>query len=252
MSQAASFRVAVITPYFRESLEILRQCLVSVAAQTYECIHFLIADGYPQDLSTFDSVEHVILPRAHGDCGNTARAIGCMTAMNQGFDALAFLDADNWYYPAHIERMVALHRVKGAAVCTATRSIHRADGSLMGTDMDESDGKNHVDTSCLFLTRSAFRVLPLWAMMPIRMGPACDRIMWEAIVRRGYRTAHDYPEPTVAFRTQYESHYLAIGEQPPPGSKTFAGGIGAAMQWWNSLPVEERNAWYERMGQVTS
>ena len=42
-------RVAVITPYYREPLTMLRQCHDSVRTQTYPCTHFLIADGHPQE-----------------------------------------------------------------------------------------------------------------------------------------------------------------------------------------------------------
>ena len=117
----------------------------------------------------------------------------------------------------------------------------------MYADTNECDGKTHVDTSCMFLTKSAFRVLPIWAMMPTQLGALGDRVMWHAIVKQGYLTAHD-PQPTVAFRTQYQNHYQAIGEQPPPGLKTFTNSTGAAMRWWNSLPEGERNAWLARMG----
>ena len=203
MNPPGSFRVAVVTPYYREAPEILRDCLDSVLTQTHPCTHFVVADGHPQDLSARRSVEHIILSRAHGDAGNLARAVGSLSAMTQGFDAVAYLDADNWYYPNHVEAMVALHRATGAAVCTTTRTINRLDGSLMYTDVLESNGRDHVDTSCLFVTRAAFRVLPVWAMMPPQLGPLCDRVMWAAIRGHRFTTAH-HAEPTVAFRTQYE------------------------------------------------
>jgi hypothetical protein len=241
------FRVAVISPYYRETPVILRDCLDSVLTQTHPCTHFLVADGHPQDLSARKSVEHFILPRSHRDAGNTARAVGSLSAMNQGFDAVAYLDADNWYYPDHVESMVALHRATAAAVCTATRTINRLDGSLMYTDLLESNGREHVDTSCLFITRPAFRVLPVWGMMPPQLGPLCDRVMWGAIRGHRFTTAHN-PQPTVAFRTQYEAHYRAIGEPPPPGAKSNADSTGVAYRWWQSLSAEDRAAWSRHMG----
>jgi hypothetical protein len=178
--------------------------------------------------------------------GNTPRAIGSLSAMNQGFDAIAYLDADNWYYPNHVEAMIKLHQQTGAAVCTASRTIHRLDESLMFVDR-ECDGCNHVDTSCYFLTREAFRVLPIWAMMPTQLGPLGDRVMWNLIRSLGLRCAH-HPEPTVAFRTQYEVHYQFVGETPPPGMKTIAESTGKAMQWWSALSQESQDDWQRRMG----
>ncbi len=235
-------KVAVVTPYYKEDLEILRCCHESVAAQSYPCSHLMIADGHPQVAVAAWPVQHIVLPRAHGDNGNTPRAIGSLTVNTQGFDALAYLDADNWYYPGYIETMVTLQQTTGAVVCTAGRSMHRLDGSLMYLDRNESDGKRHVDTSCLFLTRQAFRLTPLWAMMPKQLGPTCDRVFWEAIRSRRLAHAHN-PAPTVAFRSYYAVHYRNIGETPPPGAKTVAENAGAARRWWNGLPVPEREDW---------
>lgn len=246
MNPQAEFRVAVVTPYYRETPEVLSQCLASVAGQTHPCTHFLIADGHPQDVAAHATAEHITLPRGHGDGGCVARAVGSLSAASRGFDAVAYLDADNWYAPGHIAAMVALHRATGAAVCSAARMIHRLDGSPMFLDR-ESDGVNHVDTSCLFVTRSAFRVLPLWGMMPPQFGPICDRVVWGFIRGHKYLTAHN-PEPTVAFRSQYQAHYQVIGEVPPPGAKSNAESTGRAQAWWNSLSPEERQQWSRLMG----
>jgi glycosyltransferase involved in cell wall biosynthesis len=238
----SSPRIAVITPYFRESLEVLQHCHDSVRTQTIACVHFLVADGQPRAEVSEWEAQHLHLARSHDDNGNTPRAIGSLSAMNQGFDAIAYLDADNWYYPNHVEAMVRLQRQTGAVVCTATRSLHRSNRSLMYIDRRECDGKKHVDTSSLFLTSAAYRLLPIWAMMPRQLGPICDSIFWQAIVARGMPTAH-HPEPTVAFATQYAAHYTDIGEQAPEGSKSNQDSTGRANRWWHSLPEDVRADW---------
>jgi glycosyltransferase involved in cell wall biosynthesis len=235
-------RVAVITPYYRESLEVLRHCHDSVRTQTFSCTHFMVADGHPHPEVSPWAVQHLILAKSHDDNGNTPRAIGSLSAMNQGFDAIAYLDADNWYYPHHIEAMIRLQQQTSAAVCTATRSIHRSDRSLMYIDRRECDGRQHVDTSNLFLTSAAYRLLSLWAMMPKQLGPICDNIFWQAIMARRISTAH-HPEPTVAFQTQYAAHYTDIGEKAPEGTKLNADSTGRANRWWHSLPEEVRTDW---------
>ena len=96
-------RVAVITPYYRESLEMLQFCHDSVRTQTYPCTHFLVADGHARPEISGWAVQHLILPQAHGDDGNTPRCLGSLSAMKQGFDVITYLDADNWYYPNHID-----------------------------------------------------------------------------------------------------------------------------------------------------
>lgn len=239
--------VAIITPYFREPLETLRACHQSVRGQTQACAHFMVADGFPQPEISNWAVQHLVLAKSHADVGNTPRGIGSLSAMNQGFDAIAYLDADNWYYPNHVDAMIKLHQQTGAAVCTASRTIHRLDGSLLFPDRADADGCNHVDTSCYFLTRQAFRLLPIWATMPKELGPAGDRLLWEVIRILGLPCAH-HREPTVAFRTQYESHYRYMSATPPPGAKTNQGSADKAIKWWNALPQEVRDDWQRRMG----
>lgn len=117
----------------------------------------------------------------------------------------------------------------------------------MYRDRRESDGARHVDTSCFFLTRLAFGVLPVWTMMPKELAAACDRVFWHSVLAKGFSRAHCV-EPTVAFRTQYEVHYMACGERPPPGVKTCDGHIGVALRWWLSRTPAERRELEERYG----
>ncbi len=218
MEGITSWRVAVITPYHREPIEQIRQCHESVRSQTVPCDHFLVADGHPQpDVATWPA-QHFILPRAHGDFGNTARGLGALAARNEGYDAVAFLDADNWYAPGHIASMIEVHQITGAPVCTSGRTLHRPDGSFLAIDRHDSDGKTHVDTSCFFLTREAFGLLPIWALMPPNLHQGSDRVFWQAIVARDIRRAHR-ARPTVAYRTIYRSHYEGLGQPVPPNAK---------------------------------
>jgi glycosyltransferase involved in cell wall biosynthesis len=215
----AELRVAVVTPYYQERPQLLAQCHDSVRKQTYACTHVLVADGHPQPQMAQADALHIVLPRAHQDNGNTARMIGAMSAMNQGFDAVAFLDADNWYEPDHIARMVALHRRTQADVCTAARWVVREDGSPMFVDW-ECDGVDFVDTSCFWLTGRALNLIPLWGAMPRGGGPIGDRVFWRAVINQGLSRAHD-PHPSVAFRSRYRFHYEHAGETPPPDAKSI-------------------------------
>jgi hypothetical protein len=239
MSTSAALRVAVITPYFREPLEQLEQCCRSVQEQTYPCTHFLVSDGSPWQQVRGWPGEHILLPRPHADGGNTPRGIGAISAIKLDYDAIAFLDADNWFYPSHVQAMVELHQRTGAAVCTATRTMHRPDGSLMYTDTVESNGREAADTSCQFITREAFLILPLWAALPKQLGAVGDGVLWSAIRARRYTTAH-CTEATVAFRTLYALHYERLGETPPANAKTLAQTTLRSKQWWDALPAAER------------
>jgi glycosyltransferase involved in cell wall biosynthesis len=241
MAEAASpLKVAIVTPYFREDEAVLHQCHASVAAQTHPATHIMVADGNPSPAADSWPVRHIRLPIAHGDNGNTPRAIGSLAAVGEGFDAIAYLDADNWFQPRHIEAMVALAQRTGAAVCSANRTIHRLDGTVLYWDL-ESNGRTLVDTSCYFLTRRAFRLVALWGLMPKQLSPYCDRVFLTAVNASGLPRAHSR-DATVAFRSRYADHYAYCGEIPPPGAITSAD-YHRAWQEWNALPAEVRESW---------
>jgi glycosyltransferase involved in cell wall biosynthesis len=232
-------RVAVVTPYFQEEDGVLRQCLDSVAAQAHKISHILVADGFPKDWAAHAVDKHIVLPgNGHGDNGNLGRCVGAMTAVAEGFDAIAFLDADNWYQPNHIASLVALQRQTGVALCTAGRSLHRPDGSLLLANDTVSDGVHFADTSCLLYFRGAFGLLPLWGLMPRQFSSICDRVMWSAVVARAVPRAHS-GLPTMAFRTLYSAHYHHAGE-PPPANCKDPGPIREKIELWHQLPEWEK------------
>jgi glycosyltransferase involved in cell wall biosynthesis len=230
-------RIAVITPYYKEADQILEQCHRSVLAQTIACDHFLIADGFPNPIVKGWRAKCFVLPDAHGHGGNWPRVLGSISAFNQGYEAVAFLDADNWYRPDHLERLADLHRRTGAVVCTAGRTMHRLDGSYMFDD-DKNDGRKHVDTSCFFLTRPALPVIARWGLMPRELGGICDTIYLNSI--RSFKLSHAHePTPTLCFRTTYEADYHRLGEPLPAESKLLAD-TNKPFYWFKSLSPEDR------------
>ncbi|MFT5561413.1 MAG: glycosyltransferase involved in cell wall biosynthesis [Candidatus Azotimanducaceae bacterium] len=196
----------------------LEACIDSVRKQTYPCTHILVADGESQDWLTQLSVQHLKLSANHADYGDTPRGVGSVSAINQGFDAVTYLDADNWYQTDHIHSLVSLHQRTGAAVCTSRRNLHRLDGTLLGP-CTGVDGERFTDTNCLLLTKIAFEFVPLWWSIPADLHCIGDRIMWRYILNKDISRAHS-DQTTVAYRTAFKSHYLSFGEKPPPGSKT--------------------------------
>jgi hypothetical protein len=240
-------RVAVITPYHAETEEQLRCCLRSVASQTYPCTHFVIGDGPRSPLpAVSDALVHIVLPKRHADYGDTPRAIGSISAMAQGFDAITYLDADNWYDHDHVERLVELWSATQADVCVASRSLHRLDGSLLSAGGDPQDGAQLVDTSCLFVTPAAYSLLPIWALLPARLHAIGDRVLWAAVRSKGLRVAR-LTTPTVRYRTAFRVHYEERGEPPPEGAKSNAP-VLEAIRWWKALPAREREMVWARLG----
>jgi hypothetical protein len=74
-------RVAVVTPYLREDIGVLRRCHESVLAQSHPCTHIMVADGLPKSAVGTWQVSHIVLPQSHGDAGDAARLIGALPSL---------------------------------------------------------------------------------------------------------------------------------------------------------------------------
>jgi hypothetical protein len=211
-------KVAVVTPYFETNPQWIRECHDSVLSQNYPCTHLLVGDGASDEAIDDWSAIHLKLPRNLGDYGDTPRALGSIYAAGLGFDAIAYLDADNWYLPWHIQSLVKLHQSSGAAVCTSGRVLHALDGACLGVDPDV-DGENFVDTSCMLFTREAFDVFPVWAAMSPQFHAIDDRVVWAEVLDRRLTRAHS-ALPSAAYRTGFQFHYERFGQTPPDEAKT--------------------------------
>lgn len=208
-------RVAVITPYYQESLDTLRHNHHSVLSQTLACRHVLVADGFVKaEVNDWDA-DHVVLPCSHGDIGSTPRLIGSYHAIGLGYDAVAFLDADNWYAPDHVERLVAQAQRSGAGFVSSGRWLCRLDGSVMA-QCRNTDPERFVDTNCMMFLRPAFGLLAQWVLMPDYGHVIGDRIIYYAVRQSGVVRAHS-PEPTVFYRCSKPGVYHAHHEPVPPG-----------------------------------
>lgn len=207
--------VAVITPYLGEAAAIVRQAHDSVLSQTYPCRHVMVADGPARaEFQGWDAM-HLGLSRAHRDVGSTPRFIGAAHAVFHGFDAVAFLDADNWYREDHIERMVALHEQTGASFLTSGRWLCSLDGEVMA-QCPITDPDRFVDTNCMAYTRAAFPLLTYWTCMPDYAHDIGDRAVLQHHIAAGVHRAHS-PEPTVYYRCGKPGAYQMLGREVPAG-----------------------------------
>ncbi len=223
-------RVAVISPYYKEPEAWLARCIQSVRDQTVEATHFVVADGFPQDWVDEVGVRHIKLDRPHGDYGNTPRTIGAMLAVSEGFDAVAFLDGDNWYAPDHVESCVQTAARGDVDYIYSKRQWARADGSVMNVHMQEDEDGSHVDTNCHFLMRGAFHTIPRWGLMPKPMAIWSDRFYLGSLRGEGLTEAAT-GRATVYYLCTWANIYRAIGETPPAFAK-------------DGLPVNDLQNWY--------
>jgi hypothetical protein len=208
---------AVITPYYKESIEILERCHFSCIEQegNWMLRHVMVADGHPRKEVEGWDVDHITLPYGHGDNGNTPRCIGAISAINQGYWPILFLDADNWFKPWHLNTVAALKESNpNADVLAMGRECVLPDGTLIPGVPEEDLNHQHIDTSCYVFYPTAFRVLSLWGMMPTYLGPVCDRVIREALKHHNLVVAGTHI-PSVVFTTHYSWGYQSLNRPIP-------------------------------------
>jgi hypothetical protein len=212
-------KVAIISAYYNESLDVLRRCHDSVKTQTHtDVTHYFVSDGNPNTaLDTWDCV-HIKLPN-HNDYGDTPRAVGSLSAVALNYDAVVFLDADNFLTPDHIEKMVSYSKFTGADIVTATRFLVDIDGKTLGV-CNESDGNNFNDTNCYFITSKAFDVFRYLGFKSNKHGIVGDRMFWNAVKQMPFSRSH-FSTPTVYYTTTFAFHYQVLGLTPPDHTKVI-------------------------------
>lgn len=240
-------KIAVVTPYYREPIEVLQQCHESVLTQQVhaDVVHLMVADGVPNDAIDAWKVEHIRLPRAHGNNGNTPRAVGALLADAQGCDFIAFLDADNWYHPGHLSSLLRMHESSRVDICSSLRTFHRLDGSNLNVSEAGEDQLQHVDTSCLLLHRNAFPLNNVWFQMPNEISPICDRVFLRAALHQR-RSIASTQQRTVAFRTTYEVHYRTAHEVAPEICKSKEEDVRKALSFLMSVEGVQKTV--EKLG----
>ncbi len=209
-------KICVVTPYFQENVEWLVQAHASVRSQTIEARHILVCDGSaPAQIPDFLGT-HIVLRRNYRDYGNTPRLIGCFNAITQDADAIAFLDADNWYYPDHLRSLSTLAVNTQLEAVASARMLHRLDGTPM-MKCPTVDGQRFIDTSCMIVFRPAFRHLIAWVLEGQDTAAETDQFLWRLLRDSGVRMAF-IDRPTVAYRTRHQVHYDQARESLPSGT----------------------------------
>ena len=145
------FKPAIITPYYKENIKLIKRCHESCKSQTYKASHFLVSDGFPNpEINNWD-VNHIILSEAHNDYGNTPRGIGALSAINQGFNVILFLDADNWFENKHLESVLEMKIANlSFDIISTYRNLELLSGEIVKSNKVDLE-KKHIEAN-LFQT----------------------------------------------------------------------------------------------------
>ena len=233
-------KVAIVTPYYKEPREMIERCIRSVAAQDVPVTHFVVSDGHPQDWIDAEGVRHLRLGCSHGDFGNTPRSIGGILAASEGFDAIGFIDADNWLEPAHVSTCLRTAAEAGDEIdyVVARRRLVRNDGSVMNiVTRDDHDG-SHVDTNCFFMLPGSYHTLGQWGVMPKPLSVIGDRVFLGSLRAQGLRSAR-CAEVTVNYLCTWAYLFEALGETPPDYAKSQID-TRPTQAWWHALDARDR------------
>jgi hypothetical protein len=177
----------------------------------------MVADGHPcPTVPTDDRTLHLVLPRGNADAGNTPRFFGAALAESYGFDAVAFLDADNWFEPDHVAALVAAHAACGYPLITSKRKFHSDAGIPLDFTEASEDGNEHVDTNCWMIFKPAFGLIPYWRV-PKQFHWVGDRLFLQKAIHARYRIGFTNHR-TVNYRTRHADHFRQAGLPVPDGA----------------------------------
>ena len=240
-------RFALVTGYYKEERGLLERCLASVRGQSVAVDHIVIADGFPQPWIDDEPVRHIKLDRPHGDYGNTPRGIGALLAIAEDYDAIGFIDADNWLEPEHAARCLEFGYDSGGPLVdfiVCQRKFRRPDETVL--EVADEPIATHVDTNCFFFLPGSFHALQRFAMIPNKMSAIGDRIFYSMLMAQKLRS-RVLPMKTVNYHCLWKPLYETAGETPPEGAKP-AIDMGPIRQWLAGITREEREIVSRRTG----
>lgn len=177
----------------------------------------MVADGgAPIPLTDFQG-QAISLHHRHDDWGDTPRTIGAASAFAQGYDAVCWLDQDNWLYPKYAETLAAAMQKTRCALATCSRDIYTLSTEKMGL-CKETDGQKFVDANCMMLSRAASSAAMIWATMPKPWHVCSDMYFLAACRRLNLSQAH-CAEALMGYRATRTHTYALYGRTPPPEAK---------------------------------
>lgn len=192
-------RVSVIIPAFNAEKHI-EEALRSVQSQTYDDWEIVVCDDCSTDATSeaaHDFGDRVTLVRTGANSGPAA-ARNLAIAHSSG-ELLAFLDADDYWLPTYLERLVSLYDSGGVGsgrvgIVACNAAVLRADGLRPETYMDIVRFPREVTLRRLLQANPIFSgaLVPSCAVDEVgefcpELSRAQDFDLWIRIVEAGYR-----------------------------------------------------------------
>ncbi|MDF1791186.1 MAG: hypothetical protein P1U88_04705 [Thalassobaculaceae bacterium] len=117
-------KVAVVTPYRDEPEAWVQAMIASVAAQSHRVTHVLVGDGLYNPAYDGDGRINLSLSDAANDSGGTPRAAGGAWAVQNGYEIVVYVDADDRVDPGFAAALVRTHQAVGAEVISVPHAYY--------------------------------------------------------------------------------------------------------------------------------
>ena len=194
--------ILIVTPVFIEDLKIIERCLNSIKKQNSICHikHLLIFDGIsrvdlPEDFET--AYPNTVFRRCtynHDDYGDYIRRIGTRIAICKNYDALSYLDIDNYLSQSHVERVVEKFYKENKNIIISKRRIFSENGPI-----ENEDKSNFFDTNTITFFGEAMKIGLLWGKYPKELSLIGDRIISKYITKNYTHELSFLNEPLVNY-----------------------------------------------------
>ncbi len=220
----------------------LRQCIESVAAQTYPCRHYVYVNGPKWHKAAVSALPYnhranvIFLPEETGDHGHGPNCNGVFSAgphLTQA-DWIFYLNDDDFFDVNHVESIMTLVKKHDLKWAYSLRKFVNVDGSLICEDNWNSLGhfpclgqleSALVDNSCFAVHRSlAMRLAMAWHALPV----ISDRCFLQALKDTGAKYGS-----TGLYTTNYR---IGTGTADPDYKNYLANDLKVRASFPNGFP----------------
>ncbi len=180
----------IITPAYLESEKTLERNIVSVQQQSLKqkYCQYIIFDGVnvnkflKEKYSGIKNLFFFRVKRNHDDYGDYIRKLGTKIALRKGFNAITFLDADNYLDKNHLKQISTVHKSKKRNIIISKRRFIDTTGKEIN-----ASSNNFYDTNTMTFFNEHIKIGLLWAKYPKELSLIGDRIISHYINQRYFK-----------------------------------------------------------------
>lgn len=207
-------RIALITSYAGEDIDIIERCHKSITKQTVPCAHIIVSDGYEMNFTMMWNCQIIQTSHRHANYGDTPKWIGVMSALAQGFDYIGFVDADDWVSEDHVELLLKLMKWSKIDIAVASRNLVTPKGKNINIPEGPDEWQNH----CVLMKRDAAVKLLSLGAKDQKTSKVGDRVMYMVCDKNKITYGRSFNR-TYNYTTFWKQHYIVAGLTPPLNAK---------------------------------